>query len=353
MTTMQNSISELLRLFPRLSFAELPSPVFALPESAMLPAGSNSVYVKHDGVCATSYAGNKVRKLEFLLAEAQLKGANHIVTLGAAGSNHAVATSTYAKKIGMRCTVCMTHQPPSPSALKNLRRHVALGTELHVYSHYFEAVAHATALTSKAHTTLLPLGGSTPLASLGYICAAQELAQQIEDGLLPCPKRIYVACGTMGTAVGLTLGIALLNLPVQVVAVRVTERAVASQDRFARLYAKSVDTLTPKISRPGLDPTLRPDQMLFVDDFFGNAYAEPTPEALNAIEVAALTNLTLDGTYTGKAFAAMLAHLAAGEFEGPALFWCTLNSVDTQLADLTELSSLGPDFERYILHARD
>ncbi len=343
---MPASISELISLFPRLSFADLPSPVFRLPSTQGISA-ANTIYVKHDGVCAKDYAGNKIRKLEFLLAEAQQNGADHIVTLGAAGSNHAVATSTYAKKSGMRCTACLSHQPPSPVAVENLRRHVALGTELHVYARYSEAVAHATRLTSQPKTALVPLGGSSPLASLGYINAVDELARQIKEGLLPCPKRLYVACGTMGTAVGLTLGIAMANLPIQVAAVRVTEHAVASRHKFTKLYADSVDLLTKRLSSVELDRKLNKDQLMFVDDFFGNAYAEPTPEALRAIEIAAEAELVLDGTYTGKAFAAMLAHLGSGDIDGPVLFWCTLNAIDSPMADFDQLSALGTDFDRY------
>ena len=129
--------------FPRLSFTHLPSPVFAATGADQTESDLNDIYIKHDGECAKSYAGNKVRKLEFLLADAQAQGANHIVTLGAAGSNHAVATSTYAHALGMKCTVCMTHQPPSAIATKNLRRHLVLGTQLYVYDRYSQAVAHA------------------------------------------------------------------------------------------------------------------------------------------------------------------------------------------------------------------
>ena len=344
---MHPTVSLLLNHYPRLSFTDLPSPVFAADPTSETANVLNNVYIKHDGVCAKSYAGNKVRKLEFLLAEAQQNGVTHVVTLGAAGSNHAVATSTYARKLGMRCTVCMTHQPPGPVATKNLRRHLVLGTQLHVYPRFSQAVAHATALAEDPATQLIPLGGSAPLASLGYITAADELAQQIEQGLLPCPERVYVACGTMGTAVGLTLGFALLNLPVQVVAVRVTERAVASPELFADLYADSVDLLIQHEPELGLNRSLQPHQLHFVDEFFGNAYAEPTTEGLNAIQRAATIGVTLDSTYTGKAFAALLAHKHKKLFTGPALFWCTLNAIDTPLAEQSALTKLGQEFARY------
>lgn len=343
---MHSDLSRLIARFPRIVLTDLPSPVFAARAEHGLQPELDNIYIKHDGVCATSYAGNKVRKLEFLLAEAQQRGARHIVTLGAAGSNHAVATSTYAHQLGMRCTVCMTHQPPSPVATRNLRRHLALGTDLHVYPRYWQALEHAESLARRKDTHLIPLGGSAPLASLGYIVAAAELSAQIDQGLLPEPERVYVACGTMGTAVGLTLGLALLRRPITTVAVRVTDPAVASPARFADLYAASA-ALVNAHSDYAVNPQLEPGQLLFTEEFYGRAYAEPTPEALQAMDMASTIDLTLDGTYTGKAFAALLAHRASGDFDGPALFWCTLNAVETPLADASALADLGEAFDRY------
>ncbi|MFK8028901.1 MAG: 1-aminocyclopropane-1-carboxylate deaminase/D-cysteine desulfhydrase [Gammaproteobacteria bacterium] len=345
---MNTTLNTLLAEFSRTRLAQLPSPVFPATQNLAQPDNSEleNIYIKHDGVCSLQYAGNKVRKLEFLLAEAQERGARHIVTLGAAGSNHAVATSTYAKQLGMRCTVCMGHQPPSEIATLNLRRHVALGTDLRVFECFGRAVACANELATQDDTYLVPLGGSDPLASLGYIVAIAELAEQIDQGLLPCPKRIYVACGTMGTAVGCALGVALLNLPIQVVAVRVTESSVASQSLFDGLYRDSVDLITSKLPGFPVSRSIKPGQVLFVDDFFGEEYAKPTSEALAAIDIAKAAGITLEGTYTGKAFAAMLEHKRRG-FSGPLLFWLTLNAIETPLVDLHELDALGKDFEPY------
>lgn len=338
-------LNEILSCFPRLALAQLPSPVFAASSDSDSCALDN-VYVKHDGVCASHYAGNKVRKLEFLLAEAQRRGARHVVTLGAAGSNHAVATSTYAHQLGMTCAVSMSHQPPSAIATKNLRRHVALGTQLSVFSRFSRTVQYASELATQADTFLVPLGGSDPLASLGYINAARELSDQIDDGLLPLPGAIYVACGTMGTAVGLALGLALLRLPVKVVAVRVTETSVASRSRFDKLYSDSVELIKRHVPHLDLDRSIAPERVAFVDDFFGEAYAQPTPEAEAAIKHAEAAGITLDGTYTGKAFAALMAD-GPHTPDRPVLFWCTLNAVETPMARHEDLARLGPEFERY------
>ena len=151
----------------------------------------------------------------------------------------------------------------------------------------------------------------------------------------------------MGTAVGLTLGFALLRQPIQVVAVRVTDPAVASPELYANLYAESADLLNSRVEGLSLNRQLRSEQLNFVEEFYGNAYAEPTVEALNAIDVAATAGITLDGTYTGKAFAALLAHRNTDKRDGPVLFWCTLNAINTPMADETQLAKLGEDFARY------
>lgn len=344
-----SSVTALVNAFERLNFATLPSPVFralAADRENTTNAALANVYVKHDGVCAQHYAGNKVRKLEFLLAEAKRRGARRVITLGAAGSNHAVATSTYAHQLGMTCTVSLSHQPPSSIATKNLRRHLALGTDLHVFDRYSHAVKFAHECAAHPDTYLVPLGGSSPLASLGYINAACELAGQIDQGLLPSPESIYVACGTMGTAVGLTVGLALLKRPIRVVAVRVTESGVASKALFEKLYADTIDLLNSRIPNLDMKREPEPDRYRFENAYFGEAYAKPTTAALEAIDVAQSINLALDGTYTGKAFAALLARAQARP-DTRRLFWCTLNSVETPLADRADLARLGEAFKRY------
>ncbi|NNF17055.1 MAG: pyridoxal-phosphate dependent enzyme [Gammaproteobacteria bacterium] len=345
---MSADIHSLLAPLPRVSLATLPSPVRLLPKlSNSLKA---TVYLKNDGLCSSGYAGNKVRKLEYLLGAAQQKRARHIVTLGAVGSNHAVATSTYAQQLGMSCTVCMTHQPPAPIVADNLRRHLHLGTRLELFDRYAHAAARAAELDGASDSYLVPLGGSAPCAIPGFIRAAAELAEQIEAGDLPLPQRVYVACGTMGTAVGLVLGFAIMSLPVQVVAVRVTDRAVAAPALMQQLYRQSIDY----IENAGVPlPVIRSassEQLLFCEDFIGTGYGEPTGAAQQAIGLAATDQLTLDTTYTGKAMAALCEHARKGQLEqGATLFWNTLNANPTEMSPLCEIDRLGAEFARYFV----
>lgn len=345
---MSADIHSLLAPLPHVSLARLPSPVRLLPGlSDTLQA---TVYLKNDGLCSSGYAGNKVRKLEYLLGEAQQQQARHIVTLGAAGSNHAVATSTYAHQLGMSCTVCMTHQPPEPIVADNLRRHLHLGTRLEIFDRYPHAAARAAELASASDSYLVPLGGSAPCAIPGFIGAAAELAEQIEAGELPLPQRVYVACGTMGTAVGLVLGFAIMGLPIQVVAVRVTDRAVAAPALIQQLYAQSIDYF----ENAGVPlPVTRPadiEQLMFCEDFIGSGYGEPTGAAQQAIELAATDQLTLDTTYTGKAMAALCEHARKGQLgQNTTLFWNTLNANPTEMSPLCENARLGTEFARYFV----
>lgn len=341
-----NDIQNILSSLPRVTLAQLPSPVSLMPR--LTRALNVAVYLKNDGVCSGRYAGNKVRKLEFLLAEARRLKTRHVVTLGAAGSNHAVATSTYAQQLGLRCTVCMTHQPPAPVVTRNLLRHCYLGTHLEIFDGYSHALTRARQLTQTTDSYLIPLGGSSPHAVPGFIGAAAELADQITAGEIPMPDCVYIACGTMGTAVGLALGFAMLKLPIQVVAVRVTDPAVASPSLFRQLYSDSVDYFS------GIDASLaRKDfvtdpRLLFCEEFYGSGYGVPTAAAQQAVDTATADNLTLDTTYTGKAMAALLAHARSGQLDGrKVLFWNTLNAIDTPVAPAADGVHLGADFQRY------
>lgn len=351
-------LKAVIKSIPRLPIAQLPTPVSRFNLSG-LKAGTK-LFIKDDGLCNSSYGGNKVRKLEFLLAQARALNVQHVITLGAAGSNHAVATAVHAHALKMRCSVAMTHQPISAIAQKNLRRHLHIGTDLSVFERYRDAVEHAERLARQEHAYLVPLGGSAPLATMGYVQAVVELMEQVARKECPLPDRVYVACGTMGTAVGLALGFALVGAPTKVVAVRVTDSAVASMKLFEQLYRQSADLLhqheqralkdNPHGHHSALNMPWHTEQILFDDEFYGEGYAVPTPAALDAIETASRHNIELEGTYTGKALSALLAHAQRGELDGKnVLFWRTLNSARTPMASWGEQQKLDVGFRPYFV----
>lgn len=317
---------------PRLPLASLPTPLEPAPALAD-EGGAAEALIKRDDLSAAEYGGNKIRKLEFLIAEARARGARTILTFGAAGSNHALATALQARAHGLRCVSVLVPQPRTHGVRRNLRYASLAGAELHYCSSKAAAAARALALAARirlrdgVNPMIIPPGGSSPVGAIGFVNAAFELKEQLAAGGHAPPDRIYVACGTMGTAIGLLIGALAAGLPSVIEAVRVVEDRFVNLRRGRRLFKSTVarlrraDPAFPALEFPG-------DRFHLEDAFFGGEYARHTEASVAAAAWAReRLGLKLEGTYTGKAFAAMLADLRAGKRAGQALvFWNTYNS---------------------------
>ncbi len=307
---------------PLAGIAALPTPVE--PLDVELDAAALSV--KRDDLTSARYGGNKVRKLDFLLGEALAGGRRAVVTFGAYGSNHALATATHARALGLEPHAVLSPQAPGPFARATLLAHAGLGTVLYPVDGWDgarEAVAAKQRLAERdgIEPLMIPMGGTSALGAIGYVNAALEVL-----GQGPAPDVVYVAAGTLGTAVGLAVGFAAAGAPTRVVAVRVTPDSVAS-DALAEKVA------TETLARLGaLDPSfpaLRPGDLRWElrHDWFEPGYGVVTPETTEAVALAAAAGLKIETTYTGKAFAALLADGRAGRLAGQrVLFWDTYNS---------------------------
>jgi D-cysteine desulfhydrase len=294
-----------------------------------------ALYIKRDDVSGKTYGGNKVRKLEFLLAEALRQGRKQVLTFGAAGSNHALATALYARQLGLGCVSMLVPQPNARSVRRNLLRGCRAGAELHLAPGMF-AAACATLWQLGRHGAferqfpyLIPPGGSSPVGMVGFVNAGLELKAQIDAGQIPEPDYVYAASGTMGTVVGLLLGLKVAGLRSKVIAVRVTAPQFSSMRKARGLFAATntllhrADALFPEIDFPESDFEFR-------HEFYGSLYALYTEAGMQAVRrLHEEEGIKLEGTYTGKTFAAVLADTAAGRLRGKtALFWDTCNSRD-------------------------
>jgi len=319
-----------LRL-PLRALADLPTPVerFAGLEDAL---GAAPLYVKRDDLSGATFGGNKVRKLEFLLGAALAAGARTAITVGAAGSNHALATAICCRQLGLRPALMLYPQPNAHVVRQNLLADLWTRADVHAFQDYAEHRANLRGLVAHyreqdhAEPCVIPTGGSNPVGAAGYVNAGLELAAQIADGALERPTRIYVALGSMGTVAGLWLGLAVAGVRTTVVGVRVTPPAIASEERLAELITQTASMLH------GLDPSFPlPDPSVdppLVDHrFFGGEYARFTPESVAAVHLAHdSAGMALDGTYTGKALAGLIADVKAGKATEPLMFWNTRNS---------------------------
>lgn len=319
----------LLTSLPYVALGTLPTPLdrFELGEP-----GLPGIFVKRDDLTSPVYGGNKVRKLEFLLGQALAEKRRAVITFGAYGSNHALATAVHATALGLEPHVVLSPQAPGPFAAATLRAHAKLGTVIHLVDGWDgarEAVRVRRDLTERdgAQPLVIPMGGTCAVGAVGYVNAALELCDQLgRSAAGDHPPVVYVAGGTLGTAVGLAIGFAAAAFPVRVVSVRVTPDSVAS-DRIARDVAaqtvellRSVDPTFPQLAYDDLALELR-------DDWFEPGYGVVTPETTSAVAYMANLGIKTETTYTGKAVAAMLDDAANGLLaDKTVLLWNTYNS---------------------------
>lgn len=323
----------LFRRFPHLAervpwvgLATLPTPV----ETLVLEAsnGQQNFWIKRDDLTAETYGGNKVRKLEFLLAAARARGARRLITVGAAGSHHALATTIYGRALGFDVTLILFPQPLTPHVRDILLLDQAYGAELR-YTRRMETVPAALFATILRYRNqkafVIPAGGSDALGTLGYVSAALELAEQIARGETPAPNTVVVAAGTLGTAAGLALGFAIAGLKARIKAVRITSRIVTNERVLARLI-RGAEIL---LRRAGADVAVAEHairQVELLHEYVGAGYGQETPEGREATLTFAERGIQLDPTYTAKAAAAFIKQMHRAE--KPALFWQTLSAAE-------------------------
>jgi len=329
-------MSELTSLFPDLrssvpfiSLTSLPTPI-DLAEVLGTQLDLNKLWIKRDDLSGSIYGGNKIRKLDHLFADALNRDCDSVVTFGAAGSNHVLATSVYAHHLKLRCYAVMMDQPVTPYLATTIRYHAHLGTELIHVDKYHDTIEAANRIVAEHpgganRVYRIPWGGSSWLGTVGFVNAGLELAAQCRDDEIP--DTIYLASGSMGTAVGLALGLRLAGLPTRLVAVKVVPGSVTNTAAFEKLFAETNNKLHERSKRfPIFDDPLANIEMR--GEFFGSGYAEPTPECIEAIRLLDATeDLKLDLTYTGKALAALLHDARTGSLTGrQIMFWNTYNS---------------------------
>lgn len=291
--------------------------------------GCRQLSVKRDDLSGEVYGGNKVRKLEFLLAEALDRECRGVITFGAAGSNHALATSIYARALGMDSYSVLTRQAVTSAARRNLLTGHHVGARLMGFDSEADAAATAQRLLQESggELMLIPGGGSSASGCLGFVSAALELADQLDADGRDAPDLIYLPLGTTGTVVGLQLGLRLAGLPSRVVAVRVVREDVADPGRQRRLYQGAAELLAPDVEQIAELPPVH-ESLEVRHEFYGPGYARYTREGMAACERAReMAGIKLEGTYSGKAFAALLADLDSGRLAGMnVLFWNTYSS---------------------------
>ena len=293
-------------------FGVFPTPVRELRGVA---GGATRLWIKHDDRTSPLYGGNKMRKAERLLEDARARGAKEIITVGAVGSNHVLTMGVFAKPIGIRVAAVVVAQPETEHVLQNLRADLAQGIELIPAASY----AHAAAIVAWRRLRgayYVPAGGSNAIGAAGFVAAVRELAAQVAAGELPEPDVIVVPLGSGGTAAGLVAGLALERMSTRVLAVTVAEPPWLVE-RNARTLAKRC------AGKPTPDRLL--ERLEHDRSYLGKGYGHATAQSVQALEQGKQLGLTLEHTYTAKAFAAALDLVRRGTARN-VLFWQTLSS---------------------------
>jgi len=259
--------------------------------------------------------GNKARKLEFVLADAKIKGADVLITTGSSQSNFALQMTAAGCKLGME-SILVLFQGQHPEVQGNHLLDKLLGAEVRIMETTFaefgkirEAMNQlATELRSEGrHPYIIPAGADFPLGTVGYVIAAQEIAQQLNQ-LGTAAEYLFVAAGGGGTHSGLVLGAKYYHLPIKVIGSSVAAARETCQRTFAELGNNTSQLLE-------LGVTIDPDEIMIYDNYIGDGYGIPTKDCIEAIKLVARTEaIFLDPVYTGKAMAALIDLIRQGRF---------------------------------------
>jgi D-cysteine desulfhydrase len=309
---------------PHASLGDWPTPV----EPVRLPGAPDDLWVKREDRTSALYGGNKVRKLEFLLADS----GGPVITAGATGSHHVLATALHARTLGRDCIAVLVAQPPTEHARSMLELNLDACTEVIRLDRLPASAADlgrtvasvVLELARSRSATLIPPGGSSPAGALGYVNAGLELAEQVTAGACPGPDAVYVPLGTGGTAAGLALGLGLAGLETEVVAVRVATR-ITSNERYVRSLAERAHRL---LRRHGLEAPMPPIRVRAVHDAIGAGYGHVTAEGERAVRLAEACGLPCETTYTGKALAVALDEMTADPGGAVRMFLDTYGPID-------------------------
>jgi 1-aminocyclopropane-1-carboxylate deaminase/D-cysteine desulfhydrase-like pyridoxal-dependent ACC family enzyme len=291
-----------------------------MPRLRAAIGGGPRLLVKRDDAIPFAFGGNKVRKLEYVAAEAVSAGADMLITVGGVQSNHARVTAAVAARLGIRCLLITNGlRPARPTA--NALLNELLGADIEYIGSRDERAPAVVAAGERLQQEgrrpfFIPLGASTPLGALGFARAVGELVAQVDEA----PDAIVHACSSGGTQAGLVAGTMLHGWPTRIIGISADDPAADIANKVAQV----VDGIGDLLGAPAESFEHPP---IAVDaDFVGDGYGLPTDASREAQRLAARTEaLFVDHTYSAKALAAVIAYVRDGRFRASetVLFWHT------------------------------
>jgi L-cysteate sulfo-lyase len=283
---------------PRVRLAHLPTPIEPL-ERLSAHLGGPQLFVKRDDLTGLATGGNKVRKLEFVLADALAQGIDTLVTCGAAQSNQARQTAAAAARAGLSCVLILVRPPVGEEPQGNWLLDKLFGAEIRWIADRAALTAAAEAAAEELHEQgrrpyVVPYGASSALGVLGYVSAMEEIAVQ---GTF---DHVVLASSSGGTQAGLALGARLLSWPGRVLGISIDAMGGALCATVAELARAAAALLRSRSSPTRGDIEVN-------DGYLGAGYGVVGDVEREAISLAArMEGLVLDPVYTGRAFGALV-----------------------------------------------
>lgn len=302
---------------PKIALASLPTPFYRLDR--LSEELGEDIWIKRDDMTGSVLSGNKVRKLEFILAKAKSEGADTIITCGGLQSNHCRATAFACAQLGLSCCLVLRGNP-EPVADGNLLMDFLAGAEVRSYPVAQYAKNLQTLMIDwkeelkqdGRNAYLVPTGASDGVGIWGYLNAAKELKGDFNNNGIK-PQWMITATGSGGTQAGLSLGASLFSLECQVLGFAVCDNEQYFHSKVASDIAQWSQSQAKVVA-----PTVE----TFVNDqYIGPGYAKAEPEVFKTIHyIAKSEGLLLDPVYTGKAFHGMISEVKRGNLIGPIVF---------------------------------
>ena len=304
-----------LSRFPRLHFAHLPTPLE--PMDRLSKELGCEIWIKRDDCTGMSTGGNKTRKLEFLMAEAEAQGADMVMTQGATQTNHGRQTAAFAAKLGLGCHILLEDRTNYDNANYNTNGNVLLDhlhgatTEKFPGGHDMPGEMQKAAEKKRAeghNVYVIPGGGSSPVGALGYVSCAFELLSQANECSLRIDRLVH-ATGSSGTQAGLVTGMSAMNAQVPVLGIGTRAPQEKQEQMVFDLAMRTADHL-------GCPGVVKREDVIANTDYVGEGYGLPTESGIEAIQMfAELEGILLDPCYSAKGAAGLIDLARKGEFK--------------------------------------
>ncbi|MDB6057844.1 MAG: D-cysteine desulfhydrase [Verrucomicrobiales bacterium] len=305
----------------RCKLAHLPTPLEEL-RTLTMKIGGPKIFIKRDDQTGLALGGNKVRKLEFLLADALAQGCDTLITLGAAQSNHCRQTAAAAAACSLKCELILNGKKPElPQG--NLFLDELFGATIHWIERSQRAAKSAElmeSLTKEGRKPyLIPVGGSNGIGALGYVTAMTEFMEQLNGRRI---NRIVFGTSSGGTQAGMVVGARVAGFKGQLTAI-----GIDKDERDLNLYEQELaEIANDSATRFGIADRFTPKDFEVIRGYAGGGYGIVGDLERNAIRTLAQTEgILLDPVYAGRAFGAMLDMIQKGQIaaDETVLFWHT------------------------------